>query len=277
MGPPIPEERRLAISAQVRNHPLVKASELAQSLHVSVETIRRDLLALEQEGLVRRVYGGATGTAARAFEAAFEKRRVQHLDRKSAMARFAASLVRPEDTLILDVGTSVAEIARELPYHYRGKVLTNSLLVATELAGREGVEVLASGGLVRAGDLACAGPVSEAFFRDYFADKAFLGSGGVHPQMGLTDYYLEEIATRRVILEHAAELYVMADSSKLGRIALGRVCDLAALTAVITDDRADAADLQQLEAAGVTVMVATVAHDSPPTGARGKGGRRQHG
>jgi len=258
MAVAIPEERRQVILERVRDRSLVKPAELADELGVSVETIRRDLVALEEEGLLRRVYGGATRAGARAFEPAFEQRRIRHRDRKIAIARLAASLVEPGDTLILDVGTTVSELAHGLPFAHHGIVLTNSLLCANALAGHDGIEVIASGGRVRPGDLACFGPVSEAFFRDYFADKAFLGSGGVHPAAGLTDYYPEEIATRRIILEHAAERYALAESSKLGQVALGKVCDLEALTAVITDDRADPAEVDRLEKAGLTVMVAAV-------------------
>jgi DeoR family fructose operon transcriptional repressor len=273
MGAAIPEERRLVIMERVRSRPLVKPGELADELGVSIETIRRDLVALEEDGLVRRVYGGATGTTARAFEPTFEKRRMRHRDRKMAIGRLAASLIRPDDTLILDIGTTVDELADVLPLAYRGIVLTNSLLVANALASRDGIEVITSGGRVRSGDLACFGPVSEAFFRDHFADKAFMGAGGVHAHMGLTDYYPDEIASRRVILEHAAERYVLADSSKLGHVAFGKVCDLAELSAVITDDHADAADVARLEEAGLTVMIATV-ESSATTGDSAKGGQR---
>ena len=117
--------------------------------------------------------------------------------------------------------------------------------MANTLAGRDGIEVIASGGRLRTGYLACFGPVSEAFFRAYFADRAFMGAGGVDPVVGLTDYYPEEIASRRVILEHAAERYVLAESSKLGEVAFGKVCDLAALSAVITDEHADRAVVAQ--------------------------------
>ena len=267
----IPEERRLVIVERVRSRSLVKPAELADELGVSIETIRRDLVALEEDGLVRRVYGGATGTTARAFEPTFEKRLMCHRDRKMAIGRLAASLIRPDDTLILDIGTTVPELTGGLPLAYRGIVLTNSLLVANDLAGRDGIEVITSGGRVRSGDLACFGPVSEAFFRDYFADRAFMGSGGVHPDMGVTDYYPDEIASRRVILEHAVERYVLADSSKLGQVAFGKVCDLAALNAVITDDHADAAAVARLEEAGLTVMIAIV-DSSATAGDSAKGG-----
>lgn len=256
MSGPIPEERRLEIIDQVRTRPLVRADELASRFGVSVETIRRDLLGLEREGLLRRVHGGATRAEARAYEAPFETRRVQHIERKRAMGRLAASLVAPGDTLILDVGTSVAEVARALGGGYRGNVLTNSLHAAVQFDGREQVQVLVSGGVMRPGDLACSGAHAEEFFSTYYADKAFLGSGGVHPEIGLTDYYVDEIACRQIILAHASETYLMADSSKLGHVALARVCDLEEVTAIITDDDADPGMIAALEAAGATVLVA---------------------
>jgi DeoR/GlpR family transcriptional regulator of sugar metabolism len=225
----------------VRTRLLVRADELALRFGVSVETIRRDLLTLEREGLVRRVYGGATRATTEDYEPPFETRRTQHLEAKRAMGLLAASLVEPGDTLVLDIGTSVAEVAKALSADYRGKVLTNSLLAAVELSGRERVEVIASGGSLRAG---------------YHVDKAFLGSGGVHLDIGLTDYHPAEVYSRQIIIKHAAETYVMADSSKLGRIALAEVCPLDTLTAVITDDQADPDLIGSFQQFGVTMLVA---------------------
>jgi DeoR family glycerol-3-phosphate regulon repressor len=256
MAGAIPEERRLEILDRVRTRLLVRADELALRFGVSVETIRRDLLTLEREGLLRRVYGGATRAAPDEYEPPFETRRAQHLEAKRAMGMLAASLVEATDTLVLDIGTSVAEVARALAPDYRGKVLTNSLLAAVELSGRERVEVITSGGSLRAGDLACSGPHAEAFFSTYHVDKAFLGSGGVHPEIGLTDYHTSEVASRQIIVKHAAESYVMADSSKLGRIAFAEVCPLDVLTAVITDDAADQDLIARFEESGVTMLVA---------------------
>lgn len=260
----IPEERRRAILAGFRDRPLIKTTELSSALGASMETVRRDLIALEQEGHLRRVYGGATGISTpRAFESPFEKRSVEYRDRKVLIARVAADLIEPDDSIILDGGTTVAEVVRTLATDYQGKILTTSLLLATELAARERVEVLLSGGRLRPGDLICSGAVTEEFFRDFFADKAFLASGGVDPVCGLTDYWSEEIPSRRVMITHAAQSYVLADSSKLGRVAFGKVCDLSAITAVITDDQADANLVRQLEENGVTVLIGTSETGSP--------------
>lgn len=260
MSAALPEERRLEIIRQVRSKPLVRAGELARRFGVSIETIRRDLVALERDGLTRRVYGGVTAAGPKLSEPPFEHRRVEHSAQKHAMARLAVSMVGREDMLMMDVGTSVAAIAAELPLSYRGRVLTNSLLVAMELAGREGVDVMTSGGRIRAGDLACYGPTAEEFFSGFYGGKAFLGSGGVHPSVGLTDYYPDEIPVRRIIIEHAAERYVLADSSKLNQVAFAAVCPLDALTAIITDDGVDDRTAEHFARAGVDLKVATVEH-----------------
>ncbi len=161
-------------------------------------------------------------------------------------------------------------MARALPAGFRGRVLTNSVPAAMELSARTDVELLLCGGQVRAGDGACAGAHAEAFFAEFYADRAFLGSGGVHPQAGLTDYYPAEVVVRRTIIDHTALTYVLADSSKLGEIAVHRVCTLDRLTAVITDDAENAAARAALAAADVTLLRAPVPEQPELTAAGGR-------
>jgi DeoR/GlpR family transcriptional regulator of sugar metabolism len=247
----LPTERRLAIVDEVRRRPMVRADELARRFEVSVETVRRDLRVLQGDGVLDRVYGGATPARHRSAEAAFDDRRTQHIGAKRAIARLAVELIDPGETIVLDVGTTALEVARALPETWHGRVLTCSVPVAVELSGRPRTEVLLCGGKLRDGDLALSGTHAQDFFADFFADRAFLGSGGVHPDAGLTDYHPDEVDTRRVVLERAERCYVLADSSKLGVIAVRKVCDLGRLTAVLTDgqDNQDAA--AALTAAGV--------------------------
>jgi DeoR family fructose operon transcriptional repressor len=254
----LPSQRRQAILAEVRTATAVSADALARRFAVSVETIRRDLRSLEQEGLLDRVYGGATRPAGRSSEGSFAARSVRNIARKRAIAALAASLVEPEETLIIDVGTTALEVARVLPPAFRGRVLTNSVPVAMELSGRSDIELLLSGGQVRAGDGACSGAHAGDFFGEFYADRAFLGSGGVHPDAGLTDYYPAEVVVRRTIISHTAACHVLADSSKLGMIAVRHVCPLDQVTAVITDDEADQGLVAVLEGAGATILVAPV-------------------
>ena len=141
-------------------------------------------------------------------------------------------------------------------------MLTNSVPVAMELSGRTEIEILLCGGQLRHGDGACSGAHAEAFFDEFYADRAFLGSGGVHPEAGLTDYYPAEVAVRRTIIGHTAACYVLADASKLGAIAVHRVCPLDRVTAIITDDTDDestgkTAVRAALVSAGVTLLQAS--------------------
>lgn len=255
----LPERRRDRIVAELAGHDAVRSDELARRFGVSLETIRRDLLLLEEQGLARRIFGGATRTSGRTVEPPYEQRRIANLPQKQAMARLAVSLIGEGDTVIFDVGTSVAEVARALPADFRCRVLTNSILVATELAGRATIEVLLSGGRARAGDLALSGREAIRFFAGYYADRVFLGSGGVDESAGLTDYHLDEIAVRELMIQRAEERFVLADSSKIGRIAVGSVCPLDALTAVVTDEGADSAAVRGLRSAGAEVLVAPLA------------------
>src|ERR1700729_2697820 len=153
--------------------------------------------------------------------------------------------------------------ARMLPTQRRQAIITQvreqAAVSAEELSGRDGIELLLSGGQVRPGDGACSGAHAEAFFAEFYADRAFLGSGGLHPVAGLTDYYPAEVVVRRTIVAHTAKNYVLADSSKLGVIAVRRVCELNQLTAILTDDAENHAAAEALAAEEVPLMRAAVA------------------
>jgi DeoR family transcriptional regulator, fructose operon transcriptional repressor len=251
----LPSQRRHAILAAVRAEDAASAEALARQFDVSVETIRRDLRALHSDGLLERVYGGATRPSGRSSEGSFSARSVRNIERKRAVAALAASLIEPDDTVVIDVGTTALEVAKALPPAFHGRVLTNSVPVAMALTERPELDLMLCGGQVRTGDAACSGAHAEAFFGEFYADKAFLGSGGVHPEAGLTDYYPPEVVIRRTIIAHTASSYVLADSSKLGTIAVHRVCALDKITAVISDDH-DGDAVTNLQTAGVTVLCA---------------------
>lgn len=255
----LPTERRQAILTEIRTRSAVSAEVLARRFGVSVETIRRDLRGLQDQGLLERVYGGATRPPGRSSEGSFAARSVRHIGRKRAIAALAASLVEPGDTIVIDVGTTALEVARALPAAFRGRVLTSSVPAAMELSARDGVELMLAGGQVRPGDAACSGAHAEAFYDDFYADRAFLGSGGVHPEAGLTDYYPAEVVVRRTIIAHTAASYVLADSSKLGVIAVHRVCPLDRIAAVITDGEENPGACAELSDSGIELLRASPA------------------
>lgn len=250
-------ERHARIRDVVETRRVVSTEDLARALDVSAETVRRDLVQLGNQGHLRRVHGGAAARSVHVgSELAFEDRSSLDAAAKSAIAGIAVGLVQPGQTIVLDVGTTAVEVARALPDSFAGTVATCSLLVAAELATRSTVDVLVPGGRVLRGDLAVSGAPTVAFFADLRADVAFLGSGGVDADAGLTDFHFDEVATRRVILAHSAQSYVLADSSKFARVAPHRVCGLDELTAVITDRQPPAALLRAADQAGAEIYTA---------------------
>jgi DeoR family transcriptional regulator, fructose operon transcriptional repressor len=252
----LPVVRHDAIVDAVNSASTVSTDELVQLLGVSAETVRRDLALLEERGAIRRVHGGAATVQGRGEEASYTERAGTHHRAKAEMARRAADLLESGQTIVIDIGTSAVEVARAIPTGWHGTVATPSLLVAVELAGRPGVDVLVSGGRVRSGDLACSNAHAKTMFAGLYADIAFIGSGAVDASAGLTDYHLDEVDVRHTILANSARSYILADSSKLGRIAPHRVCGLNAVSGLITDHVPDAAITTAIQDAGGVVLSA---------------------
>ncbi|MDQ8708086.1 DeoR/GlpR family DNA-binding transcription regulator [Streptomyces sp. LHD-70] len=252
----LPAERHRRIVAEIDRLKFVTTDDLTSLLGVSQETVRRDLALLERRGELARVHGGATtAQASVGEEASFSERRDAFLEEKKVIGQAAAALIEPHQTVVIDVGTTALEVARALPADHVGVIATPSLLVATEVSSRPRVEVLVSGGRLRGGDLACSNAQAVGFFNDLRADAVFLGSGGVAPY-GLTDFHLDEVATKRVMLANASHRYVLADSSKFGRTASHRVCELDGFDTLITDQPCPEGLQVALVKAGGRVVVA---------------------
>ncbi|MET8572352.1 DeoR/GlpR family DNA-binding transcription regulator [Streptomyces sp. NPDC004783] len=249
-------ERHRRIVAEISRLKFVTTDELTTMLGVSPETVRRDLVLLERRGELTRVHGGATAAGSPVGEeASFSERSGTFAEEKQAIGRAAAALVEPHQTIVLDVGTTSLEVARALPMDHTGVIATPSLLVAAEVVTRPRVEVLVSGGRLRGGDLACSNAQAVGFFSDLRADAVFLGSGGIAPY-GLTDFHLDEVATKRAMLANASRRYVLADSSKFGRTAAHRVCELSGFDTLITDKPCPSELQTALDQAGGSVIVA---------------------
>lgn len=252
----LPVARHDAIVSLVNGAQTVSTDDPVARLGVSAETVRRDLALLEHRGALRRVHGGAASVLGRGAEPTFTERIVIGHGAKTAIAQAAVGLIESGQTVVIDLGTTAVAVARAIPGTFQGTIVTPSLLVAIELAGRPGVDVLVSGGRVRGGDMACSNSHATALFTDLYADIAFVGSGGVDAIAGLTDYHRDEIDARRAVIRNAGRSYILADSSKLDRVAPHRVCDLDAVTGLITDAVDCPAVTAVIEGAGGVVLTA---------------------
>ena len=228
-------QRRTVIISHLADSGEVTITDLASDLGVSEMTIRRDLELLELEGLARRVRGGAISTVSRSHEPAFAVRAVDATAEKRAIGRAAAALLEDGDTAIIDVGTTTLELARNLHKHRRVTVVTSSILIAAELGHATDVRVIVTGGVLRHGELSLVGPSAEEPFRELNCDVAFIGVAGVDAEKGLTEYNLDDARIKRAALGAARRCIVLADRSKLGRVALALVARLSAVDTLVTD------------------------------------------
>lgn len=251
-------DRHDEILSLLKKNGSVKVSELTGAFHVSIETIRRDLQFLENEGLLKRVYGGAVSKTRRSIEPLFADRQSKNSDEKHAIGALAATLVENGDVVGIDTGTTTMELALSLRDRDLSFIaITNSIPIAAALSESEKCEVILIGGKVRRGELSVGGDVlAGSNMRLFQTDKLFLGVGGITERFGVTDYRTEETVFRRVGVRRAREVYALADHSKFGVTAMNHVCDLQDLTAVITDARTEKSAVKALQEKNVRVMIA---------------------
>lgn len=249
-------ERQEKILQILKDKKFVKSVELKDMFNVSMETIRRDLEKLEDEGLLTRVYGGAAPKSLYGIEPEYEGRGVKNFEQKHMIARKAADMVEEGDTLIIDVGTTALEFARQLAGRKNLTVFTNSIPVVMELKKTEGIRVYMIGGEIRSGELSSSGFVAEQMIENFFVDKLFIGIGGISIEHGICDYHIGEANLRRVFIKHARRVIGLADYSKFDVTALNYICDVNALDCLVTDNQANSQALKSLAARGIKVVVA---------------------
>lgn len=250
------KQRKDRIVKALSESRVIKATDLAASFSVSMETIRRDLAELEQEGIVRRVHGGAILNTGYSIEPDYAEREMKNFDEKRAIGKRAVSVVDDGDTIIIDIGTSTLEFAKMLKGKKNVTVLTNSLIIALILADDPDIKVIVLGGEVRHGEGTASGFWAEEMVDGFYVDKLFLGVGAMTVEHGVMDYDIPETNLRRHFIQHSKLVVALADYSKFGIKALNVVCPTEKLDYLITDEKTDQRILKELRERGVEVLVA---------------------
>jgi len=258
------DERYVEILELLKGRTILRTQDIIERLGVSRETVRRDLKRLEEQGLVRRVYGGITSVRRALDEPPYATREATNADEKRAIGKAAAELVNDGEVVILDAGTTVMEVARHLHRVSNLTVLTNSLRAAYELSSNPAISVYVLGGRVRPGDISTSGYLAESGLKDFHVDKAFIGAGGVNPVEGVTDYYEPEARLRRLMTQRASRVIVVADHTKMGEVAFVNCCDLRSIDVCVTSWRADEQIVRELRSKGVEVIIAEPLNQSGP-------------
>ncbi|MGC5617579.1 DeoR/GlpR family DNA-binding transcription regulator [Georgenia sp. Z1491] len=224
------QQRYRHILRALRSQASVSTLELSRALRVSVETVRRDLVHLEREGLLRRVYGGAvTVTRQRSSEPSFDQRSAIREEEKRVVGELVRGLVRPGQSLFLDVGTTAQAVAAALAPSFEGTIVTHSLLVANEIARGTGAELVLAPGRLRRGEWSLSGTATHTFIRQMHFDLALISCGGVDAAAGPTDFDFDDVEVKRTVARNSERSYILADSSKhgvVGRYAIGEWFDV---------------------------------------------------
>jgi DeoR/GlpR family transcriptional regulator of sugar metabolism len=248
-------DRQRAILAELRASPAIRISMLAESFSVSTETIRRDLDEMSGQGLISRTYGGAAGPPI-SLEPSLDDRYRTLVDQRSRIARVAGSLVQNGDTLMIDAGATTIYVARRLAAELRDlTVVTTSFGVASSLVSNPTIRVIVCPGEFDPRDGGVAGPDTLAYLKRFNPSWAIIGASRLDAE-GPSDVNSTSAWIKRVMIEQAEVVMLVADQSKFERAAFERVCPLASLDHLVTDSEPPAQLAKALAKANVEVHVA---------------------
>jgi DeoR/GlpR family transcriptional regulator of sugar metabolism len=229
--------------------------ELSERTGASPMTIRRDLQVLEEEGVLRRVHGGAINVGSRGYLPPYSVREKRDMEAKARIGLAAASMIGERETVIVDVGTTTLEVARALRGRRNLTVLTSSLHIANVLAKERGIRLMVTGGTVTPGDLSLIGDLAEDAFSRLRFDTFVMGVAGVDADVGCTEFSTDDARVKRAALATVRRCVVVADSSKLGVVTFARICPLTSVNVLVTDVKANPEQVAALEATHVEVEV----------------------
>ncbi|RVW00313.1 DeoR/GlpR transcriptional regulator [Rhodococcus xishaensis] len=248
-------DRMRAVLSIVHDSDRVSLAALARDLGVSAATLRRDLAALEAQGLLVRTHGGARALDTES-ELPVRLRDTQFQYAKRGIGRRAAAMVPAGPYAIaLSGGTTTAEVARALRGRAELTIVTNALTIAMECATSPQSKVIMAGGLVRSKSFEAVGPMAEGIFHSITVGTVFTGVDGISADGGTTTHDETEARTNNAMVTNARRVVVVADGSKIGQVRFAKMADLDLVDDLITDPSADAVELERIERAGVKIHV----------------------
>ena len=249
------EERRRRIRELLREEGRVRVEALAARFGISQVTIRADLSILESAGALTRTHGGALSLPE--ADQSLDVKQLQHRAEKQRIAAAAAGLIRDGETIILDSGTTTAEIAR----HIRTldlksiNVITNALNIAALLIDVPSVRLIVPGGILRRESNSLSGPMAESTLATLRANRLYLGADGIDPQIGVMTPHLAEAELNAKMIGISQQVVVVADSSKFARRNISLIARVEQLHMLITDRSAPPDAVEQLRQCGVEVRL----------------------
>lgn len=251
----LPPERHKLILLELESHGNVSVAGLVDRLHVSIDTVRRDLKYLERQGEIRRIHGGAIKKEEALTNQAFQKRRVAYQERKAEIAKHAAGYVQEHQAVSLNAGTTNIEMAKELAARFEHlTVITNSLNVAKILAAKKNFTIIVTGGTLNHDEESLYGGSISDEIEQFNIDLAFISINAISLQKGLTDFRQGEREVISSMISSADKAIVIADSSKFETVSYLKVCELGAIHLFVTDRFLEQQLYENYEQAGVQIV-----------------------
>jgi DeoR family transcriptional regulator of aga operon len=249
--------RRKKILERIKETGEVLVSRLSKEFNVSEVTIRNDLEHLERKNLLVRARGGAIHTENHVgIDQRIAEKNKLHATEKAAIGKKAASLINDGDTIIIDSGTTTAEIVKHLDGIKHLSVITNALNITNLLMAHPSVNVIIPGGYLRQNAMSLVGPLAEKNLRNFFVDKVFLSTDGFDTKQGIYTPNIDEAHLNEIMIDITEEVILVTDSSKFKRKSLALICGLDKIKKVVTDKGIPSDDKKRLEDAGVEVLIA---------------------
>lgn len=250
------EERRQFILKELRRTGKVTVDDMAHGLSVSLATIRTDLSTLEGKGMLRRTHGGAMLQESTLYEPPYAVRERSQSAEKRAIAAVCASMVSDEETILLDAGTTVYEIALQLRNRNGLRIATNSLKIAIMMMDNPKIDVVLLGGQVNSKRWAIMGDLVLHSLEAIRVDHAFLSFNGIDAKAGYTSVDFDAASIKRMMMDHARQVVVAADHSKVGQIAFARVSPISPEHTLVFDSGVEPSKLPPFKDLGVEVILA---------------------
>lgn len=251
----LPQERYQELIKYLQQHGMIKIDQMLNIFDISIETARRDLNHLEKEGIIKKIYGGATLVEKEATEPSTTVRLSKNIEEKTAIGNKCAEFITDGDSILLEVGTTTLHVAKAIKNKKNLTVITNSIHVVNELMDTD-FQLYIIGGKIRHDEGAISGTISLFEMENFHLNKAILSAGGITTEHGLSDFNIEETLIRKKIIEQAREVIVVADSSKFGQDVLAHICPISAVDLIITDSKLDYSLLKKFENANVNIVLA---------------------
>lgn len=251
------ENRKEFILDKLRREKKIKAQDIVQQFNVTMETVRRDLEELEEQGLLRRVYGGAIEGRVYEPEPSYDSRSITRLSEKQAIAKKTVELIDDDETVFIDGGTTALEVARELAHSGKRVVaITNALIVAQALAAGENIKVIILGGVVSKEDQTVTNMLNSYDIGIFNFQKTIMGAASISPSQGVTDYNLDVAILKKYIIDQSDKVIFVADHSKFNKRVRYTVASYHDIDVVVTDNLTSEDDIRICEADGIEVIVA---------------------